>query len=87
MLIISPSATLYGLVFAEAGNSFMSAESFNPFDLKKSIGVGVRIFLPIVGMLGLDYGWGIDRTNEFGKARQPWQGTFNFTLGFQIGDF
>ena len=85
--VISPAATLYGLVFAEAGNTWMSGKKFNPFDLKKSIGVGIRVFLPIVGMLGLDYGWGIDRVDEFGKYHKPWQGTFNFILGFQLSDF
>ncbi len=52
---------IYGLVFAEAGNAFSRVRDFDPFLLKRSAGVGVRIMLPVVGWLGIDYGYGFDR--------------------------
>lgn len=52
--------TVYGLVFAEGGNAYDNWRTFNPFDLKKSLGAGVRLFLPMVGMLGIDWGYGFD---------------------------
>lgn len=57
---LNPSATIYGLGFVEAGNSWLSFESFNPFDVKRSAGLGVRVFLPMFGILGLDWGYGFD---------------------------
>ncbi len=58
--LLQPRSTIYGLVFAEAGNGFSSWQKFNPFQVKRSAGVGVRVFLPIVGMLGFDWAWGFD---------------------------
>jgi outer membrane protein insertion porin family len=60
-LILQPRSTIYGLVFAEAGNGYSSWQKFNPFNVKRSAGAGVRIFLPIVGMLGFDWAWGFDK--------------------------
>jgi outer membrane protein insertion porin family len=57
---LNPSATIYGLGFVEAGNSWLGADSFNPFDVKRSAGLGVRVFLPMFGILGLDWGYGFD---------------------------
>ncbi len=59
-LMLQPRSTIYGLVFAEAGNGFTEWKTFNPFQVKRSAGAGVRIFLPIVGMLGFDWAWGFD---------------------------
>jgi outer membrane protein insertion porin family len=59
-LSLNPSSTIYGLVFVEAGNSWLHAQGFNPFDLKRSAGVGVRVYLPMFGMLGLDWAFGFD---------------------------
>ena len=59
--ILNPSSTIYGLVFAEGGNAFKSWKEFDPFLIKRSIGVGARIYLPIVGMLGIDWGYGFDK--------------------------
>ncbi|MBL4587706.1 MAG: outer membrane protein assembly factor BamA [Flavobacteriales bacterium] len=56
----NPQATIYILGFAEAGDSWLNFNEFRPFGLKKSAGVGVRIFLPMFGLLGLDYGWRFD---------------------------
>lgn len=59
-LSLNPSATIYGLAFLEAGNTYTSFKTFNPFDVKRSVGVGARVFLPMFGMLGVDLGWGFD---------------------------
>ncbi|MGY0407378.1 MAG: outer membrane protein assembly factor BamA [Polaribacter sp.] len=56
----SQSASIYTLGFLEAGNSYDSFDSFNPFELKRSAGVGVRIFMPAFGLLGIDFGYGFD---------------------------
>jgi outer membrane protein insertion porin family len=60
-LMLEQTSTIYGLVFAEAGNSWHDIKRFNPFDLKRSAGAGVRIFLPMVGLMGIDWGYGFDR--------------------------
>lgn len=78
---LNPSSTIYGLGFFEAANAWNSYKSFNPFELKRSVGVGIRIYLPMFGLLGLDYGLGIDRLTpgtKFGQATK-----FTFMLGFE----
>lgn len=57
---LDPSATLYGLVFVEGGNAWTEWSSFSPFNIYRSAGVGVRIFLPMFGKLGVDWGYGFD---------------------------
>lgn len=59
-LTLNPSATIYALTFVEAGNAWLGFENFNPFDVKRSAGVGIRVFLPMFGLLGLDWGYGFD---------------------------
>lgn len=59
-LSLNPSATIYGLAFIEAGNTYTSLKDFNPFNVKRAAGAGVRIFLPMFGMLGVDFAWGFD---------------------------
>ena len=59
-MVLSPSSSVYGAIFAEGGNAFYDFKSFNPFNVKKSLGAGVRLFLPIVGMFGIDWGYGFD---------------------------
>ncbi|NOQ71600.1 MAG: BamA/TamA family outer membrane protein [Crocinitomix sp.] len=59
-LSLNPSATIYGLMFAEAGNTWDAFNKFDPFNVKRSAGVGVRLFLPMFGMLGVDFAWGFD---------------------------
>ena len=54
--LLEPSSTIYGLVFVEAGNAWRDLKDFNPFQLKRSAGVGVRIFLPMIGLMGIDLG-------------------------------
>jgi outer membrane protein insertion porin family len=77
-LSLNPSATIYGISFLEAGNTWSSARNFDPFDVKRAAGVGIRLFLPMFGMLGFDYAWGIDNPNKFDV------GQFHFFLGQQF---
>lgn len=55
------NTTIYGLGFAEAGNAWSDTKDFNPFDMKRSAGLGVRLFLPMVGLMGLDWAYGFDK--------------------------
>ncbi len=57
---LKPQAVIYGLTFIEAGNSFTKVDEFNPFNVHRSVGFGVRMFLPMLGMLGIDYAIGLD---------------------------
>lgn len=78
-LTLSPSATVWLHAFLEAGNAWTSFKEFNPFELRRSVGCGVRIFLPIFGLLGVDYGYGIDDTPVgFGGSQ------FHFMIGQQF---
>ena len=80
----NPAATIYVLGFAEGGNNFADFNSYNPFDLYKSAGVGARIFMPAFGLLGVDWGYGFDSVNIPGAAFQPPGPQFHFTLGQQL---
>ena len=77
-IILKPSSQIYALGFLEAGNGFSSWKDFSPFKLKRSAGVGVRLYLPIVGMLGIDWGWGFDPPTG-GTKRSGSQ--FHFVIG------
>lgn len=77
-LSLNPSATIYGIAFLEAGNAWSNARQYNPFDVKRATGVGLRFFLPMFGMLGFDYAWGIDNPNKNDI------GQFHFFLGQQF---
>lgn len=59
-IILEPSTQVYALAFLEAGNAWHDVKNFSPFDLKRSAGVGVRIYLPMIGLLGLDWAYGFD---------------------------
>ena len=75
------NTTIYGLAFAEAGNAWTDVKSFNPFEMKKSAGVGVRIFLPMVGLMGIDWAYGFDKVYQ-GTAQEARGGSnFHFVLG------
>lgn len=78
---LNPSATIFVLGFVEGGNNWGSYKQFNPFDLKRSAGVGARIFMPAFGLIGIDYGWGFDAIPGVQKANT---GQFHFTIGQQI---
>ncbi|MGB1039704.1 MAG: outer membrane protein assembly factor BamA [Flavobacteriales bacterium] len=92
---LNPSATVFALVFGEAGNSWNSFSEYNPFEVKKSAGVGLRLFLPMFGLIGLDYGWGLDPLTVGDSGYRPAlhspgnftpQGQFHFTIGMNIGE-
>ncbi len=70
------NTTIYGLGFAEAGNAWTDIADFNPFKMKRSAGFGVRIFLPMVGLMGLDWAYGFDEVS--GKKGGS---NFHFVLG------
>ena len=57
---LNPNSTIYGLAFGETGNSWSNYKNFNPFELKRSVGLGIRIFMPMFGLLGIDFGYGFD---------------------------
>ena len=59
--MLQPTTTIYGLAFVEGGNAWTSVSDFSPFDLKRSAGAGVRIYLPMVGMMGIDWAYGFDK--------------------------
>jgi outer membrane protein insertion porin family len=77
----NPNSTIYGLAFFEAANGWYNMKEYNPFQLRRSVGVGMRFFLPMFGLLGFDYGVGLDRftpnTGIKGAAK------FTFMLGFE----
>lgn len=77
-LTLQPSATVYGLVFMEAGNSWSEFKDYNPFNLHRSAGVGVRIFLPMFGLMGIDWGYGFDEVPGYSGAAGS---NFHFVMG------
>jgi outer membrane protein insertion porin family len=77
-LMLETSTNIYILGFIEGGNAWHDIKSFNPLDLKRSAGVGVRIFLPMVGLMGIDWGYGFDKV--FG-SKQYGGSQFHFILG------
>lgn len=80
-LSLNPSATIYALTFVEAGNAWKDFQSFNPFALKRAAGVGVRVFLPMFGLLGLDWGYGFDDIPGIPSANK---GQFHFSINQSI---
>lgn len=79
--ILEPSSTIYGLAFVEAGNAWTDMSSYNPFDLKRSAGVGVRIFLPMIGLMGIDWAYGFDTPNYGTSTSQRSGSNFHFIIG------
>lgn len=80
-LSLNPNSTIYTLAFLEGGNAWNSFDKFNPFNLKRSVGLGVRIFLPMFGMLGLDWGYGLDEIPGLPDANK---GQFHFSINQSI---
>ena len=76
-LSLNPNATFYVLAFTEGGNCYTNFNDFNPFDLKRSAGVGIRIFLPMFGKLGVDWGYGFDEVVQPGENHSQ----FHFIIG------
>jgi outer membrane protein insertion porin family len=77
-LSLNPTSTMYALAFLEAGNAWEDFDNFNPFGVKRSVGIGVKIMLPMIGMMGLDYGWGLDEIVGNPDANG---GQFHFSIG------
>lgn len=75
---LQPSATVFALAFLEGGNCWSDFRDFNPFEIKRSAGVGLRIFLPIFGLLGIDWGYGFDDVNGSSRAGGS---QFHFVIG------
>jgi outer membrane protein insertion porin family len=80
-LSLNPQATIYALTFLEAGNCWLGFKNFDPFEVKRSAGVGVRIFLPMFGLLGLDWGYGFD--DVYGTTGNN-HSQFHFSIGGSI---
>ncbi len=80
-LSLNPSSTIYALSFFEAANGWYDIKDYNPFRLRRSVGVGMRFFLPMFGLLGFDYGIGLDR--YFPGAALKDMARFTFMLGFE----
>jgi outer membrane protein insertion porin family len=83
---LNPSATIYLLTFVEGGNAWNNYETFNPFKLYKSAGIGARIFMPAFGLIGIDFGKGFDAIPGYtttGTNKNGWQ-AFQFSIGQQI---
>ena len=76
-IILQPQSTIFALIFAEGGNAWADIKDFNPFHLKRSAGVGARIYLPVVGLIGIDWGYGFDRDATGRKGGSQ----FHFIIG------
>jgi outer membrane protein insertion porin family len=81
-LVTNPSSTIYALSFFEAANGWYNYKDYNPFRLRRSVGVGMRFFLPMFGLLGFDYGIGLDRMQP-GQTGLKGSSRFTFMLGFE----
>lgn len=83
-VIASQQATAFITTFAEGGNTWDNFRDFNPFNIRRSVGVGAKIFLPIFGLLGIDYGYGFDKIPGIPDANK---GQFHFSIAQQLGGF
>lgn len=81
---LNPQSTIFVTAFAQGGNAFQDARDFNPFDLRRSAGLGLRVFLPMFGTLGFDYGYGFDKPALINSGAK-WSefAKFNIVLGFE----
>ena len=82
-ITLAPSASIYALTFLEGGNGFNNFQEFNPFQIKRSAGVGLRIFMPAFGLLGIDFGYGFDSDNT-GLQTGPHGWETHFIIGQQF---
>jgi outer membrane protein insertion porin family len=80
-LVTNPSSTIYALTFFDAANGWYTFKDYNPFQLRRSVGVGMRFFLPMFGLLGFDYGLGLDRVTPGGGLKNATK--FTFMLGYE----
>jgi len=84
-VMLNDQATVFVLAFAEGGNTWNNFRDFNPFKVRRSVGVGARIFLPIFGLLGIDYGHAFDPIP--GVPSSTWRQNFTFSIMQQMGGF
>jgi len=82
-LSTNPSATIFALGFVEAGNTWANLSDFNPYQVYRSAGAGLRIFLPMFGLLGFDYGWRLDNVPNLPNMQR---GQFHFSIGMNMGE-
>ena len=80
-ITLKPSATIYALAFMEAGNAGITFQNYTPFKLHRSAGLGVRIFLPMFGLMGIDWGYGFD---PFPGVSDGAGSQFHFVIGQQF---
>lgn len=78
---LAPTATIYALTFYESGNNWIDFKQFNPYDQKRAAGLGIRIFMPAFGLMGLDWAYGFDTSPITGQQSGP---QFHFSIGQQI---
>ena len=81
-LSLNPNSTIYVTGFVQGGNSWKRFRDYNPFDVKRSAGLGLRVFLPMFGLLGFDYGFGFDKVLDAGSSWKDY-GKFNVVIGFE----
>ena len=77
-VVLQPQSTIFALLFLEGGNCWSDIREFNPFQIRRSAGVGVRVFLPMIGLLGVDWGYGFDNHDGNGGSQ------FHFVIGQQF---
>lgn len=77
-ITLQPQAAIYIVTFLEAGNAWYEFRTFNPFNIHRSAGIGARVFLPMIGMLGIDWGYGFDKIPQSPGSHK---GNFHFTIG------
>lgn len=93
---LNPQATFFALAFLEAGNTYPTFEKFNPFNVKRTTGIGIRVFLPMFGMLGLDYGLGFDKLDSWATglgsgsdqsiSTKGYYPKLSFSIGMNLGE-
>ena len=81
-ITLKPAASIFGLTFMETGQGYNNFREFNPFNGKRSVGLGLRIFMPAFGLLGIDFGYGLDSVNEFNLEPNGWE--THFVIGQQF---
>ena len=79
---IAPNPTIFALLFADAGNTWPTFKSMDPFKLRRSMGFGARVYMPMIGIIGFDYGYGFDRVDSNGDPDPKWKMHFVFGKSF-----
>jgi outer membrane protein insertion porin family len=79
--LLETTSTIYGLAFVEAGNAWTDVSKFNPFNLKRSAGFGVRIILPMIGLMGVDWAYGFDQPNHITTGKSRGGSNWHFVIG------